>query len=72
MIYNTIEEYDKELDEMRSRLEDMKKRMKQYPERTGIGLNYKSFKQAYDIISKDREDFLKMTAAKQKKIADRE
>jgi hypothetical protein len=60
MIFNTIEEYDHELNEMRSRLEGMEERMKQYPERTGIQLNYKSFKQLHDIISKDREGYLKM------------
>ena len=60
MIFNTIEEYDRELNEMRSRMEGMKKRMKQYPKRTGIQLNYRSFEQLYDIFSKDREDFLKM------------
>lgn len=59
MIFNTIEEYDMELNEMHSRLEGMKERMKQYPERTGIQLNYRSFKQLHDIISKDREDYLR-------------
>ena len=65
MIFNTIEEYDKELDEISFRLERMKERMKQYPERTGIELNYKSFKQLYGIISKDREDYLKMMTENQ-------
>jgi hypothetical protein len=60
MIFNTIEEYDDELKDIESRLEAMEVRMKKYPERTGIKLNYKSFKQLHDIISKDREDFLKM------------
>ena len=62
MIFNTIEEYDNELNEMHFRLKGMKERMKQHPERTCIELNYNSFKQLYDIISKDREDYLKMIA----------
>lgn len=60
MIFNTIEDYDNELNEMRFRLDGMKERMEQYPERTGIELNYNSFKQLHDIISKDRDDYLKM------------
>ena len=60
MIFSSIEEYDNELNEMKFRLESMKRRMKQHPERQGIELNYCSFKQLYDIISKDREDYLKM------------
>ena len=62
MIFNTIEEYDNELNEMSFRLEGMKERMKQYPERSGIELNYNSFKQLHDIISKDRDVYLKMIA----------
>ena len=60
MIFNTIEEYDNELNEMSFRLEAMKERMNEYPERTGIELNYNSFKQLHDIILKDRDDYLKM------------
>jgi hypothetical protein len=41
-------------------MEGMKERMKQYPERTGIQLNYRSFEQLYDIISKDRAEYLKL------------
>ena len=59
MIFNTLEEYDNELNEMCFRLKGMKERMKEYPG-TGIELNYYSFKQLYDIILKDREDYLKI------------
>ena len=60
MLFNTIEEYDNDLNDIESRLHSMEERMKQYPERKGIAINYNSFKQLHDIILKDREDYLKM------------
>lgn len=60
MSFKTIEEYDDELREMESRLDGMEERIKEHPERKGIALNYKSFKQLYDIVSNDREEYLRM------------
>lgn len=60
MIFNTIDEYDDELRDIESRLQRMEERMKKYPERTGTKINYNSFKQLHDIISKDRDDYLRM------------
>ena len=60
MLFNTIEEYNNDLNDIESRLHSMEERMKQYPERKGIAINYNSFKQLHDIILKDREDYVKM------------
>lgn len=60
MLFNTIDEYDNELTDIESRLRGMEERMKQYPERRGISINYNSIKQLQDIILKDREDHVKM------------
>lgn len=60
MLFNTIEEYNNDLNDIESRLHSMEERMKQYPERKGIAINYNCFKQLHDIILKDREDYVKM------------
>jgi hypothetical protein len=60
MLFNTIEEYNNDLNDIESRLHSMEERMKQYTERKGIAINYNSFKQLHDIILKDREDYVKM------------
>lgn len=60
MMFNTIEEYDDELNEIKSRLEDMEERMEKYPERIWNKGNHDSLQNVYDIISKDREDYLRM------------
>ena len=49
MLFNTIEEYNNDLNDIESRLHSMEERMKQYPERKGIAINYNSFKQLHDI-----------------------
>ena len=59
MIFNTINEYDNELNDIKSHLEDMEKRIKQYPNRSGVCINYRGLKEVYEIISEDRESFLK-------------
>lgn len=60
MIFNTLEEYDNELCEIKYRLEDMENRMKKYPERIWIKGNHDSLQNICDIILKDREDYVKM------------
>ena len=60
MFFNTIEEYNEELNNIRSRMSSMEKRMEKYPERTWIGGNYRGFKELHEIILKDRDNFLEM------------
>lgn len=60
MFFNTLEEYDKELNDIKSRMDSMEKRMEKYPERTWINGNYRGFKELYKIILKDRDKFLEM------------
>lgn len=59
MIFNTIEEYDNELNEIKSRLDDMEDSLEKYPERIWNKGNRDALQNLYDIISKDREDFIK-------------
>lgn len=61
MIFNTLSEYDQELNEIRFHLEDMENRAKRYPDKFWIKSNYDTLKQVYEIIADDRENFLKMT-----------
>ena len=60
MLFNTIEKYDKELNDIKSRMESMEKRIEKYPDKIWIVGNYRSFKELYDIILKERDEFLKM------------
>lgn len=60
MLFNTIEKYDKELNDLKSRMDSMEKRIEKYPDKIWIVGNYRSFKELYDIILKDRDEFLKM------------
>ena len=41
MLFNTIDEYYNELTYIESRMRGIEERMKQYPERRGISINYK-------------------------------
>ena len=59
-MFNTIEEYDNELNEIKSRLNNMEKRMERYPNKSWIKGNHDSLNHVYEIILKDREDFLNM------------
>ena len=58
MLFNSIEEYDAELEGIKSRMASMEKRMESCPERTWIGGNYRGYNELYKIILKDREEFL--------------
>lgn len=60
MFFNTIEEYDNELEDIQSRMESMENRMAKYPERTWINGNYRGFEELYKIILEDRNRFLSM------------
>lgn len=60
MFFNTIEEYNNELNNIKSRMDDMEMRMKKYPERTWISGNYRGFEELYKIILEDRNRFLEM------------
>ncbi len=60
MIFDNINEYNKELIEIKSRLKDMEKRMSENPNRIWIKGNYNTLNEIYKIISKDRDEFLKI------------
>ena len=60
MFFNTIEEYDEELKHIKIRMDSMEKRIEKYPDRVWIAGNYRSFKELYNIILKDRNEFLEM------------
>ena len=60
MIFDNLEEYNRELVEIKSRLNDMEKRMNENPKRCWIKGNYTTLKNIHEIILKDREEFLKL------------
>lgn len=60
MLFNTIEEYDKELDDIKSTLDSMEKRLDDEPYSSIRKGNYKGLKDVYEIIRKDRDEFLEM------------
>ena len=60
MFFNTIDEYNHELNDIKTQMEDMEKRIEKYPDRPWIEGNYICLKEIYKIILKDRDDFVKM------------
>lgn len=60
MFFNTIEEYNQELNNIKTQMGDMEKRIEKYPDRPWIEGNYICLKEIYKIILKDRDEFLKM------------
>ena len=61
MFFNTINEYDEKLDEINVHLSEMKESIEKNPDKEGIKINYDGLKYIFDLISNDRENFLKMT-----------
>lgn len=61
MFFNTIKEYDEKLDEINVHLSEMKELIEKNPDKEGIKINYDGLKYIFDLISNDRENFLKMT-----------
>lgn len=60
MFFNTIEEYDEELKDIKSTLDSMEKRLDEGPYSFARKGNYRGLKEVYEIILKDRDDFLEM------------
>lgn len=60
MFFTTLDEYGSELNEIKLRLENIDKRIKLHPERAWIKGNRNSLAQIFDMLSKDREFYLKM------------
>ena len=60
MFFDTIDDYNNELCDIKNRMESMEKRIEKYPDRPWIEGNYFCLKQIYDMICQDRDDFLKM------------
>ena len=60
MFFNTIEEYDKELEDIKNTLESMKNRLDEEPYSFARKGNYKGLKEVYEIILNDRNEFMKM------------
>ena len=60
MFFNTLDEYDKELVNIKNRMNSMENRMAKHPDRAWIRGNYYSYKELYELILKDRNDFLAM------------
>ncbi len=60
MFFNTIDEYDKELEDIKSTLDSMEKRLDEEPYSSIRKGNYRGFQELYKIILKDRDEFLKM------------
>ena len=60
MFFNTIDEYDKELEGIKSTLDSMEERLDEEPYSSIRKGNYKGLKEVYEIIRQDRDDFVKM------------
>lgn len=60
MFFDTIEEYNVELEEIQNILKKMEKSIGDYLGQWGTKINYEGLKQVYNIILNDWEEFLKM------------
>lgn len=60
MFFDTIDDYNNELCDIKNRMDGMEKRIEKYPDRPWIEGNYLCLKEIYDIIRQDRDEFLKM------------
>lgn len=60
MYFNTIEEYNEELNSINLMLKDMERRINSNPDDVLTKGNYRALKDIYNVILKDRDDFLKM------------
>ncbi|MEE0934619.1 MAG: hypothetical protein U0L42_03005 [Methanobrevibacter sp.] len=60
MFFNTIEEYDIKLNDIKSTLDSMEKRLDEEPYSDIRKSNYEGLMHVYRIILKDRDDFLEM------------
>ena len=60
MLFNTISEYDEELDEIKSILDSMEQRLDEEPLSFARKGNYRTLKEIYNIILNDKNDFIEM------------
>ena len=60
MFFNTINEYDEELLDIKSTMDSMKKRLNEEPYSDIRKVNYYGLMEIYQIILKDRDEFVKM------------
>lgn len=60
MFFDTIDEYNNELCDIKNRMDSMEKRIEKYPDRPWIEGNYLCLKEIYDVIRQDKDTFLKM------------
>lgn len=56
--FETLEDYDRELANMKQSLDEMDEYIKEHPERLGYAENRKTLKYIYDIYVQNRIDFI--------------
>lgn len=61
MKYETLEKYDKELNEIKEDLMNMEKYLKRHPESIGTRGNYETCQYIYKIFKEDKIDFIDQT-----------
>ena len=58
MVFDTLEDYDKELKEMEADLSEMEEYLKKHPDKFGTQGNYETYKYVYDIYKNDKIRFI--------------
>lgn len=58
MLFSTLEEYNKELNDMENEIEETENYLKKHPEKHGTRGNFETMKYLYDLFSKDKIDFI--------------
>lgn len=58
MRYETLEEYNEELNEMESSLAEMEEYLEEHPEKFGTRGNYETYKYVYNIYKNEKMEFL--------------
>ena len=59
MVFETLEDYNKELKNIRVLLSEMEEYMKTHPEKIGYANNYKTLKHVYKLIECEKKDLMK-------------
>ena len=58
MLFKTIEEFNKELNEMKNEIDDTEEYLKKHPKEYGTQGNFKTMKELYEIFKQDKIDFI--------------
>lgn len=58
MVFDTLEDYDKELNEMETDLSEMEAYLQKHPDKFGTQGNYETYKYVYDIYKNDKIRFI--------------